>query len=300
VEIGGARIEQLPATRNGPEQRFWCARGSLSLSTLLPFPPDSFPKSALSAGGLDDMKAHYILGLVAACAAAQIAGLHAQPAPHLPIMDAQPIPRDGTYTAGDKQEFVLDHLGEWVRLRFSGSDEVFYLSTEAAPLGARVLKYDTGSPALRVAGWGGVTLYTPQATTGTPAEYSDVIRNVEPPPVAGNDVKRFAAGLAKEVDARTDFAIGFAADWDELSRSEPIRMLACDAMRNAIYALEQTAEGPARNTISDGLHIVRVVKGDAVTAVVRRGVLTVTIAPKLGASARPSSLAIERVLVASF
>jgi uncharacterized protein DUF4908 len=244
------------------------------------------------------MKTHQIAGLAGILLVAGFSPSAAQPASRL--IDAQPVPRDGSYSAGDKLEFVLDHHGDWVRLRFSGSDEVFYLINEAAPLGARVLKYDTGEPALRVAGWGGVTLYTPEARTGVPAEYNDVIRNVEPPPVAGKDVIRFAAGLAKEVDTHADFAVGFASDWDELSRSEPVRMLACDAMRNASYALEQAAIGPARNTISEALHVVHIIEGNTASAVLHRGVLTVTIAPKLGPSARPSSLAILRVLEPAF
>jgi hypothetical protein len=246
------------------------------------------------------MKAHQLIGQVVIFVWAACSAAHAQPVARLPLGDAQPIPRDGTYTAGDKVEFVLDHRGGWVMLRFSGSDEVFYLSSEAAPLGARVLKYDTGAPALRVAGWGGVTLYTAEDRTGIPAEYSDVIRNVDPPPVAGQDVKRFAAGLAREVDARTDFAVGFAADWEDLSRSEALRTLACDAMRNATYALERAATGAARNAISEDLHVVHIVEGQSASTVVRRGVLTLTIAPKRDLSARPSSLAISRILASAF
>jgi len=57
----------------------------------------------------------------------------------------QPLPRDGTYVANDRLTFVVDRRGDSVRLRFDGGDEVFYLSTEAAPMGGRVLKYDTGA-----------------------------------------------------------------------------------------------------------------------------------------------------------
>jgi hypothetical protein len=240
-----------------------------------------------------------VSGLALICFTAALVAANAQTDTHLPLVSATTIPRDGTYLA-DRIDFVLDHVGDQVRLRFAGNDEVFYLSTEAAPLGMRVLKYDTGAEALRVAGWGGVTLYTPDQPSGIPAEYTDVVHNVDPPPVAAKDVKLFAAGLAKELAARTDFAVGFAADWDALSRSGAAGMLACDAMRNATYALEQSANSAKRNTISDDLHIVHFIEGKSATVTVRRGVLTVTIDPKAGPSARPSSLAIARALAAAF
>ena len=245
------------------------------------------------------MNARPVSGLALICVSAVVVAAGAQTDPHLPLVNGTTIPRDGTYLA-DRTEFVLDHSGDQVRLRFSDSDEVFYLSTEAAPLGVRVLKYDTGTEALRVAGWGGVTLYTPDHPSGIPAEYTDVVHNVDPPPVTAKDARLFAAGLAKELSARTDFAVGFAADWDELSRSGAARLLACDAMRDATYALEQSASGAKRNAISDDLHVVHVIEGKRASASVRRGVLTVTIDPKAGPAARPSSLAIGRALASAF
>lgn len=245
------------------------------------------------------MNARPVSGLALICFAAAMVAADAQPDTHLPLGNATTLPRDGTYLAGGTG-FAVDHVGDQVRLRFAGHDEVFYLSTEAAPLGARVLKYDTGAEALRVTGWGGVTLYTPDQPSGIPAEYTDVIHSVDPPPIAAKDVKSFAAGLAKELSARTDFAVGYAADWDGLSRLGEVRTLAFDAMRNATYALEQSASGAKRNLISDNLHIVHIIEGKSAAATVRRGVLTITVNPTGGPSARPSSLAIERALASAF
>ncbi len=241
------------------------------------------------------MNARQFAGVAIACLTVGAPGLHAQiPSPAL--IAPQQIPRDGTYTAGDMTEFMVDHHGDQVRLRFSGSDEVFYLSSEAAPLGARVLKYDNGDPALRVAGWGGVTLYTPQEKTGLPAEYSDVVHNVDPPPVPAKDVKRFAAGLAHELNSAGDLIIGFAADWNVLAGSAGVRELVCDAMRNTTYALEEVATGPARIAIADHVHVVHIIEGNRIFALLKGGVLTVMVAPKMGEAGRPSSLAIAHAL----
>jgi hypothetical protein len=241
------------------------------------------------------MKARYFAGVAVACIVAGGPALRAQiPSPSL--IAPQQIPRDGTYMVGDRTEFIIDHRGDQVRLRFSDSDEVFYLSSEAAALGARVLKYDTGVPALRVAGWGGVTLYTPQDKTGVPAEYSDVVHNVDPPPVPAKDVKRFAAGLAHGLNSGGDLIIGFAADWNVLADSAGVRELVCDAMRNTTYALQQVATGPTRNEVADHVHVVHIIEGNQPSALLRGGVLTVTVAPKMGEAGRPSSLAIAHAL----
>jgi hypothetical protein len=246
------------------------------------------------------MNPRSLFGLALACAALPAPAADAQPDLPSPLISTSPVPHDGTYMAGDHVSFVLDHLGDQIRLRFSRSDEVFYLTSEAAPLGARVLKYDTGTAALRVTGWGGVTLYTPDDPAGIPAEYTDVVRNVDPPPIPAKDVKLFAAGMARDIAAHTDFSVGFAADWDELAQSDTVRELVCDALRNASYALEQAATGPKRNAISDTLHVVQVIEGNKVNATIHRGVLTITIDPKLGPSARPSSLAIAHTLGSVF
>jgi hypothetical protein len=222
----------------------------------------------------------------------------AQEAPHkrLPLTAAISLPRDGTYVANDSLTFVVDHRDGQARLRFADSDEVFYLSSEAAPLSGHALKYDTGAIALQVTGWGGVTLYTAKATSGLPAEYSDVIQNVDPPPVAPQDVKPFAAKLAQELSSREDFAIGFAADWDTIGKSDVLRGLICDAMRNATYAIEELAKTGKRGSLADRLHIVRVIQAAKSGVTMQKGILAIAIAPQSGPSGRPSSLAIVRAL----
>ena len=217
----------------------------------------------------------------------------------LPLASSAALPRDGTYVAGDRLSFVVDHLEGRPRLRFSGSDEVFYLTSEAAPLGGRVLKYDTGAVALQVTGWGGVTLYTANAKSGLPAEYTDVVQNVDPPPVLPKDVKAFAQKFANELASHEDFAIGFAADWDQMEISEGVRMLACDAMRNATYALQALAHNGRRNLLADRFHIVRVIQGMKAGVTVQKGILAITIAPQSGLAGRPSSLTISRALQAA-
>src|SRR4030095_11632571 len=136
---------------------------------------------------------------------------------------------------------------------FTDSDEIFYLTSEPAPLGGRVLKYDTGEVALQVAGWGGLTLYTENDRGGVPAERADdapAPPKFDPAPVAAKDVRAFALKLAQELAVTHDLGVGVAADWDELAQGDGVRALAIDSMRNAAYALDRLAAGPERGAIA--------------------------------------------------
>jgi hypothetical protein len=233
---------------------------------------------------------------VSVAAFAQQASLVSPPPGRLLLAPPPLLPKDGTYIANDKIGFTVDHQGGQVRMRFVDNDEVFYLTSEAAPMGGRVLKYDTGAVALQVTGFGAVTLYTTVARGGLPVESVDVQTNVDPAPVSAKDMKAFAAKLAQDLSSRNDFAIGFAADWEKIAPSDTLRALMCDAMRNATYALEEVAKSSKRSVIADRLHIVRVLQGTKPGVTLQKGILAVTIAPQGGAGARPSSLAIARVL----
>ncbi len=243
-----------------------------------------------------------ILGLAFALAAAlpTLAFAAEDAPPRLLLPPVAPMPADGRYLAADRLRFMIDHDEDQIRLRFIGSDEVFYLSSEPAPLGGRVLKYDSGDVALQVAGWGGVTLYTAEEKEGIPAELADDADDFDPKPVAAKDLKAFAAKLAQTIVADLDFAVGFTADWDRLAlaNAEKARALAVDAMRNAAYAVALVAKGPKRG-ISEKFHLVRVVEAAQPSLKLQEGTLTIAYAPQLGPQGRPSSLAIARVLEAA-
>ena len=223
--------------------------------------------------------------------------------PRLLLPPAAPLPADGRYLADDQLKFMIDHDGERTRLRFIGGDEVFYLLSEPAPLGGRVLKYDTGEVALQVAGWGGVTLYTAEEKSGMPAELADGnIDDFDLKPVAGKDLKAFAARLSQTMLTAFDFAVGFTTEWDDLATAdaEKDRALAVDAMRNAARAVALISESPKRAVIAERFHLVRVVEAAQPGLKLQEGTLTISYAPQLGSSGRPSSLAIAKVLQAGF
>jgi hypothetical protein len=229
-------------------------------------------------------------------------GAEEPPAVKLLLPPLAPAPADGRYLADDQVRFMIDVEDDHIRLRFTDSDEIFYLTSEPAPLGGRVLKYDTGEVALQVAGWGGLTLYTEDERGGLPAERADDAASpakFEPAPVAAKDVRAFALKLAQDL-ATHDLGVGFAADWDELAQGDGVRALAVDSIRNAAYALGRLASGPERDAIADKFHVVRVTAGPEPGAKMQDGVLVVSYTPEGGPSARPSSRAISRVLAEAF
>jgi hypothetical protein len=238
--------------------------------------------------------------LLAICAGAGPANAAEEASAKFLLAPAAPVPRGGLYVANDDLQFMLDTSDGQARLRFPGSDEVFYLSSEPAPLGGRVLRYDTGEVALQVAGWGGVTLYTEGTRSGIPAERQDEATGFDAAILAGSDVRPFAAKLTGELFWRDGLAVGFTADWDLLARAPDARALAGDAMRNAAYALKQVAKGDRHAAITAGLHVVELIRADKPGVELRKGVLTVAYAPDSGPSARPSSYAIARALEGGF
>lgn len=228
-------------------------------------------------------------------------GAEEQPQVRLLLPPLAPAPANGRYLADDQLRFMIDVRNDQIRLRFLDSDEIFYLTSEPAPVGGRVLKYDTGEVALQVAQWGGLTLYTEDERGGVPAEQADdETDKFQPAPVAAKDVRGFALKLAQGLEQMHDFGVGFAADWDELVQGEGTRALAVDSMRNAAYALDRLAEGPEREAIAERFHLVRVTAAAEPGAKMQDGVLVVSYTPEGGPSARPSSRAISRVLADAF
>lgn len=228
-------------------------------------------------------------------------GAEEAPSVRLLLPPLAPAPANGRYLADDQLRFMIDVEDDQIRLRFIDSDEIFYLTSEPAPLGGRVLKYDTGEVALQVAGWGGLTLYTESDRGGVPAERADdEADGFEPAPVAAKDVKGFALKLAQDLAITHDFGVGFAADWDELAQGDGVRALAVDAMRNAALALGRLAAMPEREALADRFHVVRVMAASEPGARMQDGVLVISYTPEGGPSARPSSRAISRVLAEAF
>ena len=122
----------------------------------------------------------------------------------------------GAYSAG-RTAFTLDSYGDKYLLRFSDNSEIYVLYADPAPLGGRVLKYDSGAVAIRVAGWGGMTLYTDAAPGGVPAERTGDSLPPAPAQISLYDVQNAAEDEAEHLAYSRRIHLSFNADWSALA-----------------------------------------------------------------------------------
>jgi len=206
------------------------------------------------------------------------------------------IPEDGAYFANDDFRFTVAHKYGVTLLQFSGDDEVFVLTVERAPVGAHILKYDTGDVALQVTGYGAVTLYTSSAPGGLPAARTGDGDPIRFPVPSLSMVRAQATRLGNLLQQVTSMDVTFDADWPNLEDSAE-RYLTLDAMRITTRALRGLCANRALDAaLAAKVHGIYMVRGDKPAATIRNGVLTVAIAPQYGLRGRLSSLATARAI----
>jgi len=203
----------------------------------------------------------------------------------------------GAYLAGDHVKFTLDTAGGIFLLRFEGEPEVFVLYIDHASLGARVLKYDSGETALRVTGWGGITLYTDAQPGGLAAVR---VGDSNPPALTGvslGDMESAASDESEHLAYMRRINLAFTADWNALAGNPPLRALCFDAMQNAARGIDIfAAAAPARATLQHQADGVLVSTGSHPTLTLSGKTLVVTFNPGHGYEGRASSRAIARAL----
>ncbi len=206
--------------------------------------------------------------------------------------------RPGAYLAGETLQFDLVGAGKNYLLRFKDSPEVFVLYADHAPLGGRILKYDSGETALNVSGWGGMTVYTDAAPQGLPAMRTGDAPAPQPPSISVPDMQSAADDEAERLVYVRRLEMRFVADWNALGDNFNLRAFAFDTMENAARGIERfTGAGTARNAFAKRISIV------AIRPAARPGVelngrtLVVAFNPDRGFAGRASSRAIARALV---
>ena len=208
----------------------------------------------------------------------------------------------GLYSAGDSGSFILAPYGSRYLLRFSGRAENFVLTVDRASLGAKLLKYDTGSVALRVSVWGGLTLYTQDARQGLPATY----QGEAPPPgalaISAGELQAAFGDEASHLTYVQNITLKFSADAAVLAADAETRGRAFDAMTNAAVGIERfLAAGPAaRQILARRINNVKVAEGGKPTVTISGQTLLVSFVPGEGHEGHASSLAIQQELTKLF
>lgn len=203
---------------------------------------------------------------------------------------------EGFYVVNDDFKFSIARRYGVTLMRFAGDDEIFVLTIDRAPLGGRVLKYDTGDVALQVTAYGAVTIYTSTAPGGLPA---DRVSDTEPftfPIPTLTIVKFQAIEWAEKLKKTHGLGVSFSVDWSRVDDGSA-RYLALDMVRNTARALSGLcANRGHQQELATRLRTVRILRGEKPGAIYRSGVLTLTFAPVLGLRGRMSSLAIARAI----
>ena len=203
----------------------------------------------------------------------------------------------GTYLAGESDAFELTSDGSSYFLRYSGSPEVFVLSAENAPMGARVFRYDSGETALQVSGWGGVTLYTDRAPKGLPALRTGLAQTPSLPPVAPEDIRAADTDMAALIGRVDGIDLSFSLDWSNVPESSAARSLALDAIENIARGIERMGRWPRwRQALSRRISEIMLTEGPTPAVKLSGRKLLITFNPDKGYEGRASSRSIVNAL----
>lgn len=203
----------------------------------------------------------------------------------------------GTYLAGDRAEFALGAAGPNFLLRCDGSPEVFVVTPDNAPMGGRVLRYDSGQTALQVSGWGGVTLYTDTDPEGLPAVRTGGAPAFPLPLVSDDDIRTAAEDLSDTIERLHRINLSFLVDWSSIPNTSLVRARALDAIENIARGIERLGRSPRwRQALSRRISEVMLARGGTPAVKLSGQTLLITFNPDTGYEGRASSRAIASAL----
>jgi len=205
--------------------------------------------------------------------------------------------QSGTYSAGDQIRFSLDRIANHYLLRFEGDPEVYVLYADHGSLGGQVLNYDSGATALKVAGWGSLTLYTDAQLGGLPAERVGDSIVPAPTQISLAAMQNAADDEAEHLSYARRLRLSFVADWPALAADPGLRALAFDAMQNAARGIDRfAATAAARSAVLAKIDTVHILTSAKLTIDLKGKNLNVTFNPAQGFVGIASSRGIARAL----
>jgi hypothetical protein len=204
----------------------------------------------------------------------------------------------GLYSAGDGDFTLAPYGPARYLLRFSGRAEKFVLTMDRGSLGAKLLKYDTGTTAIRVSVWGGMTLYTQDAPQGLPATYQGVAPAPDTLAISASELQTAFGDEASHLTYAQNIALKFSADPAVLSADGETRGRAFDALTNAAMGIERflATNTAAHRALARRINSVKVAEGGKPTITISGQTLLVSFVPGEGHEGHASSLAIQQEL----
>jgi hypothetical protein len=204
--------------------------------------------------------------------------------------------KPGLYNADNGGSFTVESYGaNKYLLRFAGHSENFVLTVERASLGAKLLKYDTGTTALRVSIWGGVTLYTQDAPQGTPVTFQGPTPPTDELEISAAELQTAINDESSHLTYVQNIALKFSADPAVLAADPETRGRAFDALTNAAVGIERflAATPLGRQMLTKRVNSVKVAEGGKPTVAIAGQTLLVSFVPGEGHEGHASSLAIQ-------
>jgi hypothetical protein len=241
-------------------------------------------------------KSGILFALMAMLACAGVAGAQDELGARM-SMDRIADVQTGSYSAGDQIRFSLDRYSSYYLLRFDGDPETYVLYVGHGSLGGQVLNYDSGETALKVAGWGSLTLYTDAQLGGLPAERSGDSIAPALTQISLAAMQNAAGDEAEHLSYTRRLRVSFVADWPALAADPGLRALAFDAMQNAARGIDRfAASAAARAAVTAKIDTVHILTNGKPTIDLKGKTLNVTFNPSQGYAGRASSRGIARAL----
>lgn len=205
---------------------------------------------------------------------------------------ATAFPTVARYTAGE-QAFVLEQRGGQAMLRFEGSDEIWVLRPQTGPRGDLIWRNDAGRTVIMASRLGGMTVFTPTAPGGAPAEFASAAQGFQLPTISPQALLRLLVEASVRASQAVRHAVYFEGPLDIRPGEEPVL---ADAALIASRGIARAAGSRRPPPATQRLRWVRLSRGANVGAAMANDTMTVTVNPARGAAGRPSSDKIYQAL----
>jgi len=242
--------------------------------------------------------AHGLTGCAALAAALTLVGAPTEAQAQQETRPASP-PVQGLYTNASGAtryttpdgavRFVFDRSGgRAALLRFEGDPEVHVLRPSQAAGGGDIYRTEDGSIMLRVTTNGGITVYTRQMQTGSPASEEGRVARLTPEAIAFAEMQQRFRSLQSRSRQRIGQTVMFTV---------PAQMTPA-AAGVVIDAAERAAEGLSAAPMTNVRRVIISI-GQTPAVALRGDQLFIQVAPQYGYAGRPSSMTIRNIVTGS-
>lgn len=204
-------------------------------------------------------------------------------------------PAVGKYVAAQGEAFVLDRSSPVALLKFEDRPEVYVLHPVPGPRGDIIWHNDVNQPVLRATRLGGLTLFTLDRPTGTPAAFSTASSQLKPRSLSPGALLQQLAQASAKASRAARRLLPFEAP--QVQRGE--EPLYADAAHLAAEGVVQAASTQKGRGVIARLRRVRFTVGTTPSVTVTRDTLEIVLVPQKGLAGRPSSKRAEQALLVS-